>query len=348
MKVQYAARSDVGRKRTLNEDFYSVFPEQALYVVADGMGGHAAGEVASRLAVETLEEFMVIANQDEEITWPFDLDETLDEDANKLKTAIRLANQKIYQAALKQQRLEGMGTTIVCLLARNGRAYVAHVGDSRGYLLRAREMRPVTSDHSWVNIQVLLGTISREEAQNHPMKNIITRALGTGSDVEVDISVRDLRAEDIYVLCSDGLSGMLSDVEIRDTILSANGDIELAAERLIANANQRGGDDNITVIVARFVAEESKGDVDGTEVTADDLHELDAEGEIGSEDLLNDETLPPGRTKPRLRSIEDISTADTLPGVRHPWAGSGGASLPSSPPLTDDEDVEESIDDTDA
>ncbi|MBN2381477.1 Stp1/IreP family PP2C-type Ser/Thr phosphatase [bacterium] len=253
MRIEYSAKTDLGRKRNLNEDNYSILANRNLFVVADGMGGHAAGEVASKIAVETMKEFITVANQDEEITWPFDINLDLPEEANQLETAIKLANNRIYQTALEQQKLEGMGTTIVSLFYNNGIAYIGHVGDSRAYLIRESRIKPLTFDHSWVNVQVMLGEISKDEARNHPMKNIITRALGTKENVEVDLQTERVRNGDIIILCSDGLSGLIEDEMMKEVILENENDLDQAAERLIQLANENGGDDNITLILVKFI-----------------------------------------------------------------------------------------------
>ena len=257
-----SARTDLGRKRTLNEDSYVVQEENRLFVVADGMGGHAAGEVASAMAVETIGDFFALTNSSEDITWPFEIDENLPIEANKLKTAIRLANRNIHRSAIEQHRLEGMGTTIVgvTVMPEQNRVCVGHVGDSRAYLVREGELWSLTTDHSWVNVQVMLGQITEEEARYHPMKNIITRALGTKEDVEVDITVRDVYPGDSILLCSDGLSGMVDEKDILQTVLSRKEDLDKATEELIRRANAHGGDDNITVILIHF--------------QTDDIHEM--------------------------------------------------------------------------
>jgi len=256
VKIEYYAKTDLGRKRSLNEDNFAILANQNLFTVADGMGGHAAGEVASKIAVETMKEFITVANQDEEITWPFDINLDLPEKANQLETAIKLANNRIYQTALEQQKLEGMGTTIVGLIFSNGIAYIGHVGDSRAYLVRDEMIKPLTFDHSWVNVQVMLGEISKDEARNHPMKNIITRALGTKENVEVDLQTEKVKDQDVIILCSDGLSGLIDDETMREIIQDNKQDLEVATESLIDLANENGGDDNITLILVKFVAEE--------------------------------------------------------------------------------------------
>ncbi len=259
LRTLHSARTDLGRKRNLNEDSHAVLPEHLLFIVADGMGGHAAGEVASAMAIETIDEFFSLTSKHEDVTWPFEIDDNLPIEANKLKTSIRLANRRIFQAALKQHRLEGMGTTVVgvAVLEEQGAACVGHVGDSRAYLIRDGELWSLTMDHYWVNVQVMLGQITEEEARYHPMKNIITRALGTKEDVEVDITLRELYPGDYILLCSDGLSGMLEEKDILECVLEQQGDLNRVTEELVLRANAQGGDDNITVILLHFEAADS-------------------------------------------------------------------------------------------
>ena len=217
MKISSEALSDVGRKRKGNEDALAVDEEQKLYVVADGMGGHAAGEVASRIAVDSIEEFVSLTAGNEEITWPFGLDETISYDGNRLKTAIRHANRKVLEATRESAELEGMATTVAAVLVDGDDvANIAHVGDSRVYLSGAKgEMTLLTSDHSWVNEQIQTGVISPEQARSHPLRNVVTRALGGRADLLVDLQGgHDEGAGTILLLCSDGLTTMMEDKDI--------------------------------------------------------------------------------------------------------------------------------------
>jgi len=177
MKITYQAVSDVGRKRKGNEDSLFVNAEQNLFVVADGMGGHAAGEVASKVAVDSINEFVCLTGGDEEITWPFGLDENISYDGNRLKTAIRYANRKVLEATKEKSEYEGMATTVAAVLVDGDCANLGHVGDSRVYLFRAGEITQLTSDHSWVNEQIQSGVISADQARTHPLRNVVTRAL---------------------------------------------------------------------------------------------------------------------------------------------------------------------------
>jgi PPM family protein phosphatase len=252
MKITYKAVSDVGRKRKGNEDSLFVNPEQHLFVVADGMGGHAAGEVASKVAVESINEFVCLTGGDEEITWPFGLDENISYDGNRLKTAIRYANRKVLEATKEKSEYEGMATTVAAVLVDGDTANIGHVGDSRVYLLRGGEISQLTSDHSWVNEQIQSGVISADQARTHPLRNVVTRALGGKPDLQVDMQQHKGQAGDILLLCSDGLTTMIADDEIARLVREADGDVDKAAQSLVSSANAKGGEDNITVLLIRF------------------------------------------------------------------------------------------------
>ncbi len=252
MKIAYQAVTDVGRKRKGNEDSHFVNPEQRLFVVADGMGGHAAGEVASRIAVDAINEFVCLTSGDEEITWPFGLDDSISYDGNRLKTAVRYANRKVLEATKEQSEYEGMATTVAAVLVDGDTANLGHVGDSRIYLWREGALRQLTADHSWVNEQLQNGVLTPEQARTHPLRNVVTRALGGRSDMVVDMQFHKVAADDILLLCSDGLTTMLPDEEIAGLLSAASGDVTRAADTLVAEANARGGEDNITVVLIQF------------------------------------------------------------------------------------------------
>jgi len=254
VKISYQAVTDVGRKRKGNEDSLFVNAEQNLFVVADGMGGHAAGEVASRLAVDAINEFVCLTGDDEEITWPYGLDETISYDGNRLKTAIRFANRRVLEATKEKSEYEGMATTVAAVLVDGDFANLGHVGDSRIYLLRDAKITQLTTDHSWVNEQIVGGMISPDQARSHPLRNVVTRALGGKNDLQVDMKVHKIEPGDMLLLCSDGLTTMMADDEIARVVGEATGDVEKAARGLVASANARGGEDNITVVMLRFEA----------------------------------------------------------------------------------------------
>jgi protein phosphatase len=252
VKIAYQAISDVGRKRKGNEDSLFLNPEQKLFVVADGMGGHAAGEVASKIAVDAINEFVCLTSGDEEITWPFGLDESISYDGNRLKTAIRHANRKVLEATREKTEYEGMATTVAAVLVDGDVANLGHVGDSRIYLFSEGVFTQLTSDHSWVNEQIQSGVISADQARSHPLRNVVTRALGGKADLAVDMQTRRMKAGDVLLLCSDGLTAMVSDEEIARVLGEAKGDVEKAAKDLVAEANAHGGEDNITVVLLKF------------------------------------------------------------------------------------------------
>jgi PPM family protein phosphatase len=251
MKMTFRGVTDVGRKRDANEDSFAVVPEDHLFVVADGMGGHAAGEVASRLAVAAIADFIASTRRDSEITWPYEYDLSMPMEGNRLRTAIRLANQRILDTISQKKDLEGMGTTLVGAMVNGHHAFVGHVGDSRAYLIRDGAITQITSDHSWVNEQVKLGFLSKSDANRHPFRNVVTRALGSREDVMVDISEHTLRPGDFLLLCSDGLNTMVDDETIVRTVLEHAGDVDAAASSLVTQANENGGEDNITVILIK-------------------------------------------------------------------------------------------------
>jgi serine/threonine protein phosphatase PrpC len=252
MKVLCEARSDVGRKRKGNEDALFLNPEQRLYVVADGMGGHAAGEVASRVAVDAINEFVTLTGGDEEITWPFGLDDSISYEGNRLKTAIRHANRRVLEATRESAEYEGMATTVAAVLIDGDTAHLAHVGDSRIYVWSGGEFSQLTNDHSWVNEQIQSGVISAEQARSHPLRNVVTRALGGRSDLLVDVQSRRMKPGDILLLCSDGLTTMVGDEDIARILGERGADVARAATALVDEANERGGEDNITVVLLKF------------------------------------------------------------------------------------------------
>ncbi len=251
MKIIYHAISDVGRKRSANEDSYLADGKLLLFVVADGMGGHAAGEVASRIAVESIEDFITFTNNDKEITWPFEFDETLTMAGNRLKSAIQTAHAKVLEATSQKKEFQGMATTVVAVLVEDDKAQVAHVGDSRAYMVREDKLIQLTSDHSWVNEQLRTGAITSQQARNHPYRNIVTRALGGPNPVDVDISEETLKNGDIILLCSDGLNTMVTDEQILDILTRNREDLEKACQELISTANQNGGEDNVTAVLVK-------------------------------------------------------------------------------------------------
>jgi protein phosphatase len=234
--VEYAWRTDIGRVRSRNEDSVAVDAGVGLLVVADGMGGHNAGDVASRMAIEGV----ISAMQG-----------STDEDDQRLVAAVRQANEAIYAAAGEDYERSGMGTTVVAVWLRPTRLVVAHVGDSRLYRLRAGVIEALTRDHSQVQELVDRGILTPAQARVSTRRNFLSRALGTDADVEIDSASHAHAAGDVYLLCSDGLTNMVEDGEIVALVRDA-ASLSAAAESLVALANERGGRDNISVALARL------------------------------------------------------------------------------------------------
>lgn len=252
LRIEVAGETNVGMKRTHNEDNFSILEDAGLYIVADGMGGHASGEVAAKMAVDSLREFFAATAQDPERTWPYKMDRSKGYEENRLITGIKLANLRIYESAQRDPKQRGMGTTIVTMFAVEDGVYVAHVGDSRSYRVRDAKLEQLTEDHSLLNDYIKMKRLSAEEIANFPHKNVIVRALGMKDTVKVDTRYEQPRAGDTYVLCSDGLSGPVTDSELLE-IVTSTPDLKVAATKLIEKANAAGGPDNITVILARWL-----------------------------------------------------------------------------------------------
>jgi serine/threonine protein phosphatase PrpC len=251
MRVRFAGETDVGMKRTHNEDYLYLPDEERLVIVADGMGGHASGDLASRLAIDTLVDFFRATQDEPDITWPFLLDRDNRLHENRLVTGVKLANLKIFEAAQRNARFRGMGTTIVACFFCDDHVLVGHVGDSRVYLLRDGKLRQLTEDHSLLNDYIKMKRITPDEVDRFPHKNVIVRALGMKETVAVDILHDEPQVGDIFLLCTDGLSGMVTDDDLGKLVL-AEKDLDRCCERLIEAANTAGGADNITVALARI------------------------------------------------------------------------------------------------
>ncbi len=232
--MRFFARSDIGKVRQLNEDHYFCKPPY-LGIVADGMGGHAAGEIASKLAVDSVLQYLA----EQEV-----MDETV------LKEAVIRANSAICSMSRQREECSGMGTTITMCCEQEDTLYWAHVGDSRMYLLRAGELRQMTQDHSYVGDLLRSGQITKEEARVHPKRNLLTRAVGAEREIEIDTGAFPMQAGDILLLCSDGLTNMVTEQEIQEELLRDRGELETAVARLIERANENGGTDNSTVLIA--------------------------------------------------------------------------------------------------
>jgi protein phosphatase len=254
MKIRYAAKTDVGMKRTHNEDYFSLIEDEQLFIVADGMGGHASGEVASKMAAETIGEFYQRTREDEDVTWPYKMDRSLSYVENRLVCAIKLANLRIFETSCRDIRYKGMGTTIVSTLVAGDKAYVGHVGDSRVYRVREGGITQLTRDHSLLeDYKEAKPDMTEEEERNFPHKNVITRALGMRETVQVDIRAHQIKSGDVFLLCSDGLSGMVHDDQILQIASNAKS-LERAVAELVDAANRAGGTDNVTTLMLQCVS----------------------------------------------------------------------------------------------
>ena len=253
MRIRYAAKTDVGMKRNHNEDYFSLIEDEQLFLVADGMGGHASGEVASKMAAEVLQEFYV-RTKDDEATWPYKMDRQLSYVENRLVVGIKMANQRIFHAACRDIKFKGMGTTIVSGQVVGDKFYIAHVGDSRCYRIRGGTIQQMTRDHSLLeDYKDAKPNMSEEEQRKFPHKNVITRALGMRETVQVDIRAHQIKSGDIYILCSDGLSGMVGDDSIAQIASNAKS-LERAVAELVDAANRNGGTDNVTTLLLQCLA----------------------------------------------------------------------------------------------
>jgi protein phosphatase len=252
VRVTWAAKTDVGRKRDHNEDSHLVNPDLNVFVVADGMGGHAGGETASRLAVETIDREMKAFHARPDNPWAAQVEIPDSPLADALRDAVEGACSAVWKTAQANPNLDGMGTTVTALLVNGDHVFVGHVGDSRCYIVRGPDVLQVTEDHSLVNEQLKMGLITPDEARHSRLKNIITRSVGFEEDVLVD--AMGLRGEpgDTFVMCSDGLSNLVEDQEIARVVREEP--LDHAPDKLIDMANERGGDDNITVLVIRLEA----------------------------------------------------------------------------------------------
>ncbi len=256
LRVRAAGLSDVGRTRAHNEDSFSVDVDNGFFLVADGMGGHGNGEVASSLTIEAASGFLRQGeNADSEEQSESGMANSI---SRTLRSAIEAGHDRVVRAVAEDEALTGMGTTVVGLMLGSQSVSVAHVGDSRAYLLRDAGLHLVTEDHTWVNEQVKAGYLSQDQARSHPLKSVVTRAIGGEHDVDVEVQEIEVESGDLFLLCSDGLTTMLSDEEIR-THLVTDEDLEERCAALVRHANACGGVDNITVILLDIDADGGAG-----------------------------------------------------------------------------------------
>ncbi len=261
LKISAWGLSDVGRRRERNEDSFCWDDALQLYVVADGMGGHVGGGLASHMAVTTIVEVVRQFVDDPDATVEDTTEGVRGRDPRRiLQYAVEMASRRIYLRSIQQPNLKGMGTTVVVLWIQDGVAYLGNVGDSRGYLIRGNAIKQLTVDHSLVGEQMRAGILSRTDAKTHRYKNIITRSVGFQDTVDLELDVRPVRPGDTMLLCSDGLTNMVDDAELCRIVASS--DLSNACQTLIETANTNGGDDNITLLLAR--AEHSDGSTSET------------------------------------------------------------------------------------
>jgi len=265
MKVVHACRTDVGVAREINEDSHLVNEAQGLYLVADGMGGHAGGSLASRLTVEKVERFVIDTRAGTSAPLPFAPRPDLSPEANRLHVATRLANREIYETALSNPSLQGMGSTLVGLLLHGREAHLVHVGDSRCYRLRGERFTLLTRDHSVVNDLIDAGRLDPDAAYRHHDRNMLTRALGSDPEIEPELAAHPVQTGDLFLLCSDGLTDHASDRKLSELLapllpvalahterrVEMQAALEQAADAMTRYANSRGGDDNITVALVK-------------------------------------------------------------------------------------------------
>jgi serine/threonine protein phosphatase PrpC len=275
---QRAVVTDTGRRRRRNEDAYVLRPP--LFAVADGMGGAQAGEIASRLATEALDDSPGGGSAEE-----------------RVRDLVQAANRRVYERSSEDAAVSGMGTTITVALVEDSLVTIGHVGDSRAYLSREASLEQLTDDHSLVGELLRSGKLSPEEAESHPQRSMITRALGTDPDVDVDVFTLEARAGDVFLLCSDGLTSMIGDDVILSTLEENRGDLDAAARTLVSQANRGGGEDNITVVCFE-IADDAAEPADDT---ADETARLPAAERI---DAADDEDT--------LDELDHVPTLDTV------------------------------------
>ena len=245
--MEIGVKTSKGKIREINQDSYYISTDRKypLFIIADGMGGHKAGEIASKMAVEIISSTFLNEIKDKSVE--------LDDDIliNAIRNSIYKANEEIYKKSIENEEYSGMGTTVTMAYESKDKLFIGHVGDSRAYLFRGNNLYQLTKDHSLVEELINNGSITREEARFHPQKNIITRALGTDEDVEIDLLVKEKLEGDILLLCTDGLTNMLNDNEIKELLIE-NQDIQKACELMVQLSNEKGGLDNISVVAVKF------------------------------------------------------------------------------------------------
>jgi serine/threonine protein phosphatase PrpC len=249
-RVRFAGKTDIGLVRAHNEDSLLVPKEMALAVVSDGMGGHAAGDVASRITVETIDRFYRDTARSGPQTWPFKLP-SLEVEKQRMNVAIQLANSNIFETAAADGSKKGMGCTVDAIYFCQGRFFIGHVGDSRVYRIRDGRIQMLTEDHSLLNDYLRMKELSGDEGFHFPQKNVVVRAIGLAEQVHVDVIADAFKTGDLFLMCSDGLCGMLDD-KVMLEIATARDSLDSGCNELVKAANDAGGNDNITAILIRI------------------------------------------------------------------------------------------------
>lgn len=294
MNLECAFKTDIGKKRDHNEDYFGVYPENGLFFVCDGMGGHAAGNYASHLVANTLLELIkkypsggldnLLVKEPQDVPFP----------GRRLASMLILINRHLFKLAMMYPKLRGMGTTFTSVFFASGYVNVVNVGDSRVYRFRNSRLTQISQDHSWVEEMLADGEIKKEEVKSFVAKNIITRAIGTMPDLQIDWKASDITEGDIYLLCSDGLSGEIDDSVIERILRENSKDLDWAADKLIDAANEAGGSDNTTVVLVKV-----KGTIaPKPAIIIDEIRTLSAGQELVSlMDSYNDKNYPPAKAK---------------------------------------------------
>lgn len=305
-RIESHGATDVGAKRAKNEDYYAILDTDELFILADGMGGHASGQVASRLATEHIIEFLTVTCRAPGFDWPYPVQEGMTFEEQAVSNAIQFANERTYLESLEDTQLEGMGTTICVLLGVGDRLVLGHVGDSRIYRYRNGELQQMTRDHSLLNHYLDIGAISPDEVGEFKSKNVIVRAVGLKDNVDPEVQMVPRQPGDIYLMCSDGLTDLVEDWVIQATIASESDDLEEVGRRLLRLAYQGGGKDNTTVVLLRLNPSNRIEATDPIGVPAQPQRELHEEvtsprhrsptAPDGARLLADDDATPPAGT----------------------------------------------------
>ncbi|MFW6134394.1 MAG: Stp1/IreP family PP2C-type Ser/Thr phosphatase [Elusimicrobiota bacterium] len=295
MKIKYAAKTDTGKKRDHNEDSFGVYTPENLFFVCDGMGGHAAGDYASQKVVDTIKDLMKKSSSKGWGDLIVKIPPRVPKIGRMLCSMIMIANRRLFKLAMMYPKLRGMGTTVAGVMFEQGFTHVVNVGDSRVYRYRKKKLAQISVDHSWVEEMVEDGEIAKEEVHTFREKNVITRALGTTPHIKVDWRGVDSKDGDIFLICSDGLCGEVSDDKISKILEKNKKDIDRAASELIKAANDAGGSDNITVILSKV---EKKETIDSPVILMDEIFTLSAGEQLTARiDNFIDKVYPPSKTK---------------------------------------------------